>query len=140
MSRPGPADIAGGSAGAADASTVASDPARAEGYRVLRSRADLSGLPPLTRAVTESVVCATADFGYITDLVCDEAILAAGVRAIAAGTPVVADAPTVAALQITGHPVIPAATAGASATTGAPAAMARTPAARIASSHTRSVM
>ena len=59
----------------------------------------------MTRAVTESVVCATADFGYITDLACDEAILAAGVRAIAAGAPAVADAPAVAA-GITGCPVI----------------------------------
>ena len=89
----------GGSGGTADGS------ADADTYRVLRSRVDLSGLPPLTRAVTESVVCATADFDYITDLVCDEAILAAGVRAIAAGAPVVADAPTVAA-AITGCPVI----------------------------------
>ena len=89
----------------AEAGPLAGDPARAEAYRVLRSRADLSGLPPLTRAVTESVVCATADFGYITDLACDEAILAAGVRAIAAGAPAVADAPAVAA-GITGCPVI----------------------------------
>ncbi len=89
----------------AEASSAGDDPARAENYRVLRSRTDLSGLPPLTRAVTESVVCATADFDYITDLVGGEAILAAGVRAIAAGVPVVADAPTVAA-GITGCPVI----------------------------------
>jgi precorrin-8X/cobalt-precorrin-8 methylmutase len=76
---------------------VVDDPALAESYRVLRSRLDLTGLPPLTRAVTEAVVCATADFDYVTDLACDEAILAAGVRAIAAGVPVVADAPLVAA-------------------------------------------
>ena len=104
----GSAGTAGSSAnagGAAEAGSLAADPVRAEAYRVLRSRADLSGLPPLTRAVTESVICATADFGYITDLVCDEAILAAGVRAIAAGAPVVADAPAVAA-GITGCPVI----------------------------------
>ncbi len=88
-----------------EASPAVADPARAQGYRVLRSRLDLSGLPPLTRAVTESVICATADFDYVADLVCDEAILAAGVRAIAAGVPVVADAPAVAA-GITGCPVI----------------------------------
>jgi len=76
---------------------VVDDLALAESYRVLRSRLDLTGLPPLTRAVTEAVVCATADFDYVTDLACDEAILAAGVRAIAAGVPVVADAPLVAA-------------------------------------------
>jgi precorrin-8X/cobalt-precorrin-8 methylmutase len=90
---------------AEEASPAAIDPLAAESYRVLRSRIDLSGLPPLTRAVTEAIVCATADFDYITDLACDEAILAAGVRAIAAGAPVVADAPTVAA-GITGCPVI----------------------------------
>jgi len=84
---------------------VVDDPVLAESYRVLRSRLDLSGLPPLTRAVTEAVLCATADFDYVTDLACDEAILAAGVRAIAAGVPVVADTPAVAA-GITGHPVI----------------------------------
>jgi precorrin-8X/cobalt-precorrin-8 methylmutase len=104
----GAAGTAGSSANAdvaAEAGPPAGDLARAAAYRVLRSRADLSGLPPLTRAVTESVVCATADFGYITDLACDEAILAAAVRAIAAGAPVVADAPVVAA-GITGCPVI----------------------------------
>lgn len=84
---------------------VVDDPALADSYRVLRSRLDLSGLPPLSRAVTESVLCATADFDWVTDLACDEAILAAGVRAIAAGVPVVADTPVVAA-GITGCPVI----------------------------------
>lgn len=84
---------------------VVDDPVLAESYRVLRSRLDLSGLPPLTRAVTEAVLCATADFDYVTDLSCDEPILAAGVRAIAAGARVVADAPLVAA-GIAGCPVI----------------------------------
>lgn len=84
---------------------VVDDPALADSYRVLRSRLDLSGLPPLSRAVTESVLCATADFDWVTDLACDEAILTAGVRAIAAGVPVVADTPVVAA-AITGCPVI----------------------------------
>jgi precorrin-8X/cobalt-precorrin-8 methylmutase len=87
------------------ADSVLVDPLAAESYRVLRSRIDLCGLPPLTRVVTEAVLCATADFDYVTDLACDEAILAAGVRAIAAGAPVVADAPTVA-VGITGCPVI----------------------------------
>jgi precorrin-8X/cobalt-precorrin-8 methylmutase len=88
-----------------DAGSAAGDPARAESYRVLRARIDLSGLPPLTRAVTEAVLCATADFDYARDLVCDEGVLAAGVRAIEAGAKVVADAPMVAA-GITGYPVI----------------------------------
>jgi precorrin-8X/cobalt-precorrin-8 methylmutase len=89
----------------AEASLAAIDPLAAESYRVLRSRIDLSGLPPLTRAVTEAVLCATADFDYVTDLACDEAVLAAGVRALAAAAPVVADSPTVA-VGIPGCPVI----------------------------------
>jgi len=84
---------------------VVDDSVLAESYRVLRSRIDLSELPPLTRAVTEAVLCATADLDFVTDLRCDEAILAAGVRAIAAGVPVLADAPMVAA-GITDCPVI----------------------------------
>ena len=74
------------------------DSALAESYRVLRSRLDLSELPPLTRAVTEAVVCATGDLDFVADLMCDEAILAAGV-------PVLADASMVAA-GITDCPVI----------------------------------
>jgi precorrin-8X/cobalt-precorrin-8 methylmutase len=77
----------------------------AESLRVLRSRLDLSGLPPLSRAVTECVICATADFDYVTDLVCDEPALAFGLAALRRGAAVVADAPTVAA-GITGCPVI----------------------------------
>lgn len=81
------------------------DPAERESYRILRSRADLSYLPPLSRTVTERVIHATADFGYLTDLVCAEQALAAGVAALAAGAPVVADGPMVAA-GITARPVI----------------------------------
>ena len=81
------------------------DPALAESYRILRSRLDLSGLPPLSRAVTEHVIHATGDFDYVTDLVCDEAALASGLAALRRAAAVVADAPTVAA-GITGYPVI----------------------------------
>jgi precorrin-8X/cobalt-precorrin-8 methylmutase len=80
-------------------------PADVESYRILRSRADLSGLPPLTRAVTERIVHETADFEYITDLVCAEAVLAAGVAALRRGARVVADEVMVAA-GIDGYPVI----------------------------------
>jgi precorrin-8X/cobalt-precorrin-8 methylmutase len=80
-------------------------PIEAESYRILRSRADLSGLPPLTRAVTERIIHATADFDYMTDLVCDEAALAAGVEALRRGVPVVADVAMVAS-GITGYPVV----------------------------------
>jgi precorrin-8X/cobalt-precorrin-8 methylmutase len=81
------------------------DPVEAESFRILRSRIDLSALPPLSRAVMERVIHATADFDYVTDLVCDEMALAAGVAALRRGVRVVADAPTVGA-GVTGYPVI----------------------------------
>ena len=59
-------------------------PIEVESYRIMRSRIDLSALPPLTRAVTERIIHATADFDYVTDLVCDEMALAAGWRRCAA--------------------------------------------------------
>ena len=80
-------------------------PIEAESYRILRSRIDLSALPPLTRAVTERVIHATADFDYATDLVCDEAALQRGVSALRREVPVIADVAMVAA-GITGYPVI----------------------------------
>jgi precorrin-8X/cobalt-precorrin-8 methylmutase len=81
------------------------DPVEAESYRILRSRLDLTGLPPLSRAVTERVIYATADFGYATDLVCHEPALAAGLGALRRGAPVVAAEPTVAS-GLAGYPVI----------------------------------
>jgi precorrin-8X/cobalt-precorrin-8 methylmutase len=80
-------------------------PIEAESYRILRSRIDLSGLPPLTRAVTERIIHATADFGYATDLVCDEAALQRGVSALRREVPVIADVAMVA-VGITGYPVV----------------------------------
>jgi precorrin-8X/cobalt-precorrin-8 methylmutase len=80
-------------------------PATEESYRILRSRIDLSRLPKFSRDVTERVIHATADFDYFTDLVCDEESLAEGVAALAAGAPVVADVPMVAA-GIAGSPVM----------------------------------
>jgi precorrin-8X/cobalt-precorrin-8 methylmutase len=68
-----------------------------ESYTILRSRVDTSGLPPLTRAVVERVIHASADVGYARDLVCGEEWLAAGARALLAGAPVVADSAMVAA-------------------------------------------
>jgi precorrin-8X/cobalt-precorrin-8 methylmutase len=69
----------------------------ARSYAILRSRADTSALSPYTRAVVERVVHASADLDYVDDLVCDEAALAAGVRALRAGAAVVADVEMVAA-------------------------------------------
>ena len=60
----------------------------ANSYRILRSRIDLSPLPPFTRAVTERMIYVSADFDYATDLVSDEQTLAAAVAALAAGAAV----------------------------------------------------
>jgi precorrin-8X/cobalt-precorrin-8 methylmutase len=76
-----------------------------EAFRIVRSRIDLTRLPPLSRCVTERVIVASADFDYATDLVCDEQVLADGIAELAAGAPVVADGVTVAA-GIPGYPVI----------------------------------
>lgn len=65
---------------------------------ILRSRLDLSHLPPLQRAVVERVVHASADLDYAADLVLpDEPVLARAVAALAGGAPVVADVHMVAA-------------------------------------------
>ena len=72
-------------------------PIEQESFGILRSRVDLSRLPPLVRAVTERVVHASADLDYVTDLVADEDALQAGAAALAAGAPVVADVQMVAA-------------------------------------------
>ncbi|MDR2983540.1 MAG: precorrin-8X methylmutase [Nocardiopsaceae bacterium] len=63
----------------------------------LRSQIDLTGLPPLTQALTERVIGSTAELSYANDLVCSEPWLESGVAALAAGAPVVADGPVVAA-------------------------------------------
>jgi precorrin-8X/cobalt-precorrin-8 methylmutase len=77
----------------------------ANAYRILRSRIDLSHLPPFTRAVTERMIYVSADFDYATDLVSNEGTLAAAVAALAAGAPVIADVAMVAA-GITTRPAI----------------------------------
>ena len=80
-------------------------PIERESYEILRARVDTSRLPPLTRAVTERVVHASADPTYLDDLVCDEDVLTAGARALAAGAPIAADSAMTAA-GITARPVI----------------------------------
>ena len=72
-------------------------PIEVESFEILRSRVDLSALPPLSRAVTERVVHASADLGYVEDLVLDEAALARGLAALESGCAVVADVQMVAA-------------------------------------------
>ncbi|MFG1841474.1 precorrin-8X methylmutase [Micromonospora sp. NPDC049175] len=72
-------------------------PIEVESYRILRERVDLSHLPPLSRAVTERVVHASADLAYVDELVCHEAALESGLGALRAGAPVVTDVAMVAA-------------------------------------------
>ena len=72
-------------------------PIEQESFAILRSRVDLSHLPPLSRAVTERVVHSSADLDYVDDLVLDEAALQQGLDALRAGAPVVADVEMVAA-------------------------------------------
>jgi precorrin-8X/cobalt-precorrin-8 methylmutase len=71
-------------------------PIEAESYRILADRVDLDRWPPLSRAVVARVIHASADVGYAETLVVDEAACRAGVTALAAGAPVVADVDMVA--------------------------------------------
>ncbi len=72
-------------------------PIEQESYAILRRRVSTGALPPLTRAVIERVIHASADLDYLTDLVCDEQALTRGAAALHAGAPVVADVAMVAA-------------------------------------------
>lgn len=78
-------------------------PIEVESYRRMRAAVDLSALPPLSRAVTERVIHASADLEYATDLVLDEAALRRGCEALQAGAPIVVDARMVGA-GITSRP------------------------------------
>lgn len=80
-------------------------PIEVASYEILRSRVDLSPMPPLWRAVTERVIHASADLEYAIDLVSDERYLIQGLEALRAGAPIVADVPQVAG-GITERPVI----------------------------------
>ena len=80
-------------------------PIEQKSFAILRSRVDLSHLPPLTRAVVERVVHASADLDYVQDVVTDERALEGGLAALRAGAPVVADVEMVAA-GITGRDVV----------------------------------
>lgn len=66
-------------------------PIEVRSYEVLRSRVDLSPMPPLWRAVAERVIHATADLEYAVDLATSEEHLAEGWAALRAGAPIVTD-------------------------------------------------
>ena len=68
-----------------------------ESYRIMRSLVDLSHLPPLSRAVVERVIHASADLEYAESLALDEAALECGRRALLDGAPVICDVGMVAA-------------------------------------------
>jgi precorrin-8X/cobalt-precorrin-8 methylmutase len=73
-------------------------PIEARSYQILRSRVDTTGLQPLTRAVVERVIHASADLDYFTDtMISSEADLRAAHDALRAGCRVVTDAHMVAA-------------------------------------------
>ena len=72
-------------------------PIEEESYRILRSLVDLSGFGPLSRAVAERVIHASADPEYAETLVLDEEALRGGLDALRGGAPVVADVGMVAA-------------------------------------------
>ncbi|ACY96902.1 precorrin-8X methylmutase [Thermomonospora curvata] len=72
-------------------------PIEERSFEILRSRVDLSPMPPLWRAVAERVIHASADLEYAVDLVTDESHLRRGLAALRAGAPVVVDAEMVAA-------------------------------------------
>jgi precorrin-8X/cobalt-precorrin-8 methylmutase len=77
--------------------TRAVHPIERESYRILRERLDLSHLPPLSQAVTERIIHASADLEYAETLVLDERALDAGRTALRAGAPLIVDVRMVAA-------------------------------------------
>lgn len=72
-------------------------PIERESYKILRRRVATDHLLPLSRAVVERVVHASADPAYVEDLVCDERALEAGWAALRAGATLVVDAQMVRA-------------------------------------------
>lgn len=72
-------------------------PIERESYRIMRGLVDLSHLPPLSRAVAERVIHASADLDYAGSLVLDETALERGRSALLQGAPVVCDVEMVSA-------------------------------------------
>jgi precorrin-8X/cobalt-precorrin-8 methylmutase len=68
-----------------------------ESYRILRQMVDLSHLGPLSRALAERVIHASADLDYAESLVLDEAALEDGISALRRGAPLITDVGMVAA-------------------------------------------
>ncbi|MGI8866873.1 MAG: precorrin-8X methylmutase [Rubrobacteraceae bacterium] len=66
-------------------------PIETESYRIMRELVDLSSFGPLSRAVAERVIHASADPEYADTLVLDEEALSSGLEALRSGAPVVTD-------------------------------------------------
>lgn len=77
-------------------------PIETESYRLLRGMVDLSHLGPLSRAVAERIIHASADLEYAQSLIVDEAALVRGIEALRREAPIVTDVGMVAA-GITGR-------------------------------------
>jgi precorrin-8X/cobalt-precorrin-8 methylmutase len=77
-------------------------PIETESYRILRGMVNLSHLGPLSRAVAERVIHASADPDYAESLVLDETALESGISALQRDAPIVTDVGMVAA-GITGR-------------------------------------
>jgi precorrin-8X/cobalt-precorrin-8 methylmutase len=82
-------------------------PIERESYRILRSRIDLTHLPPLSRAVAERVIHAAADLSFGGSLVLDERALQQGRAALLDGAPIYTDARMVAAGITSRTPIVP---------------------------------
>lgn len=82
-------------------------PIEQESYRILRSRIDLSHLPPLSRAVTERVIHAAADLSFGTSLLLDEEALERGREALGNGARIVTDARMVSVGITSREPWVP---------------------------------
>jgi precorrin-8X/cobalt-precorrin-8 methylmutase len=72
-------------------------PIEEESYRILRELVDLAHLGPLSRAVAERVIHASADLEYADSLVLNESALRGRLEALRWGAPIVADVGMVAA-------------------------------------------
>jgi precorrin-8X/cobalt-precorrin-8 methylmutase len=77
-------------------------PIESESYRILRGMVDLSHLGPLSRAVAERIIHASADLEYAQSLILDEVALEHGIEALRRDAPIVTDVGMVAA-GITGR-------------------------------------
>ena len=71
-------------------------PIEAESYRILRGMVDLSHFGPLSRAVAERVIHASADLEYAQSLVLDEPALEGGIGALRCDAPIITDVGLVA--------------------------------------------